>query len=497
MKVIDAPGNATSGSRTIESVLPNHRDLSYGGSWQVPAGGHRDTINPANGQSLGRCAEANASDVDAAVRSAHVAFRGWKAISPVQRGELLRQVASVLRTHAEELGLLDAANSGNPVREMTKDVFAGAASIDFFAGLVTEMKGETVPLGDGLVNLSLREPYGVCGRVLAYNHPILFAASKIGAALAAGNTLVLKPPYQAPLSAYRMMELIDGILPPGVINVVSGGKECSEALVMHPLVPRVSLIGSVPTGRAVAKAAAERLKHVTMELGGKNACIIYPDADLDKAIPGAVAGMNLAVCGQSCGSTSRLFVHKAVYKTVVDGVIRAIDTYKPGIPTEMNTTMGALISRAHLDRIMGLIEVGRREGAALACGGGRPADAALAHGFFLEPAVFTDVTQRMRIANEEIFGPVLSILEWSNEDDLMDQVNAVEYGLTCAIWTSNVSTAHRAAGRVEAGFVWINKVSAHFPGVSFGGYKQSGMGREESIEELMSFSQCKSITISL
>lgn len=480
-----------------EAALPKRRELYYDGKWHAPRGGYRETINPGTGASLGDCAEADASDIDAAVTSAHAAYRHWRKTKPLHRGTLLREIATVLRAHRDELAMLDSANCGNPVREMTKDVTAAASAMEFFAGLVTEIKGETVPLGEGLVNLSIREPYGVCGRILAYNHPILFAASRIGAALAAGNTLIIKPPHQAPLSAYRMMELFDGILPPGVLNIVTGGKECSEALVRHHLVPRLSLIGSVPTGRAIAKAAADRLKHVTMELGGKNACIIYPDADLNKAIRGAVDGMNFTWCGQSCGSTSRLFVHADVYDAVVSGVLRCTEAYQPGIPTEMSTTMGALISSAHLERVMRLVETGRQEGATLACGGRRPSDPSLDGGFFLEPTVFTDVIQNMRIANEEIFGPVLSILKWTDEDDLFDQVNAVDYGLTCAIWTTNISTGHRAASRAEAGYVWINNVGTHYPGVSFGGYKQSGIGREESMDELLSFTQCKSITVSL
>ena len=391
--------------------------------------------------------------------------------------------------------MLDAANCGNPIREMRRDAVVAAAVIEFYAGLVTEMKGETIPMGEGVVNLSVREPYGVVARIVAYNHPIMFTAGKMGPPLAAGNTVIMKPPHQAPLSAYRMMELVEGILPPGVLNVLSCGKEGSEALVTHPLVPRLSLIGSVPTGRAIARAAADRLKHVTLELGGKNACIIYPDADLEKAIKGAVDGMNFTWCGQSCGSTSRLFLHESVYERVMTGLMQHIQTYKPGIPTEMDTTMGAIISRSQMDKILAYIEIGKKEGATLACGGKRPDDPRLAQGFFVEPTVFTDVTQDMRIANEEIFGPVLSVLKWRDEEKMLEQVNAVEYGLTGSIWTTSLANAHRAASRMESGYVWVNNVSAHFLGASFGGYKQSGIGREEGYDELLSYSQVKNINI--
>ena len=481
----------------IEKVLPEHRDLYYGGKWHKPAGGYLDTINPATGESLGPCAEANAADVDAAVKAARTAFEQWRKVKPLERAAMLRKVAAVLRANAARLALLDAANCGNPIREMMRDAAVAATQIEFYAGLVTEIKGETMPMGEGLVNMSVREPYGVVGRICAYNHPIMFTAGKIGPPLAAGNTVIMKPPYQAPLSSYRMMELIEGILPPGVLNILSCGKEGSEALVAHPLVPRISLIGSVPTGRAIAKAAADRLKHVSLELGGKNACIIYPDADLAKAAKAAVDGMNFTWCGQSCGSTSRLFVHESVHDRVVAALMERISFYKPGIPTDMETTMGAIVSKAQFDKIMSYIEIGKKEGATLACGGGRPKNDELSKGFFIEPTVFTAVTQKMRIANEEIFGPVLSVIKWQDEEAMFDQVNAVEYGLTGAVWTSNLATAHRAASRIESGYIWVNNVSQHFLGASFGGYKQSGIGREEDAHELLTYTQLKSINITL
>ena len=494
---MNQPNNFVKVMAKIEPILPKQRDLYYDGKWQKPMGGYLDTINPATGESLGRCAEANAADVDAAVQAAHRAFREWRKVKPLERAAMMKKVAAVLRANSDELAMLDAANCGNPIREMRNDAVVAAAMIEFCAGLVTEVKGETIPMGEGVLNMAVREPYGVVGRIVAYNHPIMFTAGKIGPVLATGNTVIMKPPYQAPLSSYRMMELVDGILPPGVLSILSCGKEGSEALVAHPLVPRISLIGSVPTGRAIAKAGAERLKHVTLELGGKNACIIYPDADLEKAAKGAVGGMNFTWCGQSCGSTSRLFLHEAVYDQVMTGVMERVKFYKPGIPTEMDTTMGAIVSKAQLDKIMSYIELGKKEGATLACGGKRPDDPRLAKGFFVEPTVFNGVTQKMRIANEEIFGPVLSVIKWRDEEEMFEQVNAVEYGLTGAVWTTSLATAHRAAGRVQSGYVWVNSVSSHFLGASFGGYKQSGIGREEGSDELLSYTQVKNINITL
>ena len=406
-------------------------------------------------------------------------------------------MAQVLRDNAFELALLDAANCGNPIIEMQRDALIAAAQIDYYAGLATEVKGETLPMGDGILNYTLREPYGVCARIVAYNHPIMFTAAKMAPPLIAGKSVIMKPPYQAPLSSYRMMELIDGILPPGVLNILSGGIECGQALVNHPDVPRLALIGSVPTGRAIARAGAERLKHVTLELGGKNACIIYPDADMDKAIPAAVNGMNFTWCGQSCGSTSRLFVHESIHDQVVEGMLKAIRHYQPGIPTDMATTMGCIVSQQQHEKIMSYIALGQQEGATLAYGGQRPSDPALAKGWFVQPTVFTNVTQKMRLANEEIFGPVLSVIKWRDEAEMIEQVNAVEYGLTASIWTQNLATAHRTAARVQAGFVWVNHVGSHFIGASFGGYKQSGIGREEGFDELLTYTQHKNVHVVL
>lgn len=480
------------------SLLPVHRDLFYGGAWAAPLSNRRvATYSPGTGQAVAEVAEAGPADVDAAVAAAARAFRDWRRVMPQERARLLREVARILRAHATELATIDALNCGNPVHEMTSDAMIGAAQLDFFAGLVTEMKGASIPMGPDAVNFSVRQPLGVVARILAFNHPFMFCAGKMAAPLAAGNTIIVKPPEQAPLSALRLAELLDGVLPPGVFNVLPGGAAAGAALAGHPGVAKVGLIGSVAAGRAVMRAASDTIKPVLLELGGKNALIAYPDADPDKVADAVIGGMNFTWCGQSCGSTSRAFIHRDIYEAVLERVGARIGRFKPGLPTDPATTMGAIVSARQLDRIEGFIASAKEEGARLICGGKRPADPALAGGHYLEPTVFADVTPAMRIAREEIFGPVLSILPWTDEAWMIDAVNQVEYGLTCAIWTRDVATAHRTALAVEAGFVWINEVSKHFLGAPFGGVKQSGIGREECLEELIGFTQEKNIHVSL
>ena len=486
-----------SANDALSSVLPRHRQLYAGGQWLEPQGGYRDTWNPATGESLGPCAEANAADVDAVVAKAQASFETWRRVKPLERAAMMRRIAQVLRDNAGELALIDAANCGNPVKEMAGDALAAAAQVEYFAGLITEIKGETIPMGDGVVNMTVREPLGVCARIVAYNHPLMFVAGKLAPVIAAGNTAVMKAPQQAPLSTYRLMELIEGILPPGVLNVVTGGTAAGQALVAHPLVQHVALIGSVETGRAIARAAADQLKKVSLELGGKNACIIYPDANIAAAIKGAVGGMNFSWCGQSCGSTSRLFVHESVYDRVIQGVLEQVRHFQPGLPTDPATTMGALVSKDHFDKVMRYIDVAHADGARLLHGGRRAEGAALANGFFVEPTIFDGVTQDMRIAREEVFGPILCVLKWSDAEDMLRQVNSVDYGLTCSIWTTSLANAHSTAARVEAGYIWVNNASRHFIGAPFGGYKKSGLGREESLDELLHYTQVKNINITL
>jgi betaine-aldehyde dehydrogenase len=478
--------------------LPTHRDPYYAGKWQKPATArYADVTAPGSGEALGKVIDGTVADAEAAIAAAKAAFKEWRRVPPLERAKMLRAIADVLRKNGDELAMLDAADCGNPYAEMVRDANAGAAQLDFYAGLVTEMKGASIPMGPDVVNFSVREPLGVVGRIIPFNHPFMFAAGKSGAPLAAGNTVVLKPPEQAPLSALRLAELIDGILPPGVWNVVPGGREVGQVLSSHPDVAMVALIGSVPTGRAVMKAASDTLKPVLLELGGKNALIAYPDADLEAVSAAVVDGMNFTWCGQSCGSTSRAFIHEKIYDAVLERAAQSIKRYKPGDPTDPATTMGSIINQVQYDRVLKYIAAGKEDGARLVSGGKRPDDPKLAKGLFIEPTIFADVNMGMRIGKEEIFGPVLSVFKWKDEADMLAQVNQVEYGLTCSIWTNDLATAHRTASVVEAGYVWINEVSKHFLGAPFGGYKQSGVGREECIEELIRFTREKNIHVNL
>jgi betaine-aldehyde dehydrogenase len=482
------PGNA----------LPHERGLYYGGAWHEARSGRMlPVINPADGTSLGEVHEAGREDVDLAVAAAKDAWAEWRRQPALERAKLLKACAAIVRQHAAELSWMDALDGGAPISEMARDVETAASQLDYFAGLVLELKGYTVPLAPGRLHFTQREPMGVIARIGAFNHPFMFTAAKIAAPLAAGNTVIVKPAEQAPLSALRLAELLHGVLPAGVLNILSGIAECGAALAGHPEVAKVALIGSVATGRAILRAAAETMKPVSLELGGKNALIAFPDADPEKVAAAAVKGMNFTWCGQSCGSTSRVFLHEAIHDNVLERIAEKVAAIKPGLPTDPNAGMGAIISRAQLDKVERYVAFGLADGARLVAGGRRPGDAALANGFFFLPTVFADVTPEMRIAREEIFGPVLSVFRWSDRATMMRQVNELPVGLTCSIFTDDLATAHETAAEAEAGYVWINEAGPHYLGMPFGGWKQSGLGEEESIGELLAYTRVKAINVKL
>jgi betaine-aldehyde dehydrogenase len=389
--------------------------------------------------------------------------------------------------------MLDAIDSGNPFTAMIDDAKKGAGLHEYFCGLGMEIKGETIPTPGGGLDYTRPQPFGVVGRIIPFNHPISFAAGKIAPALVAGNTVVLKPADQTPLSALWMGTLANEFFPPGVVNIVTGdGPTCGGALVAHRDVRRIAFTGSVETGRAIMAAAG--IKTVSLELGGKNPLIVYPDVDVEKAAAAAVAGMNFTVSqGQSCGSNSRVFVHRKIHDAFVAAVLARAAKIRIGLPELEDTDMGPVVSRRQYERVMRYIESGRKEGAKLVRGGGKVP----AHGFFVDVTIFDGVTHGMAIEREEIFGPVMSILGWDDDAQMLKEVNDTDYGLCANIWTNDISTALRLADAVEAGYVWINgHGNKRYKGAPFGGFKDSGVGREHSVHELLSYTQVKNINIS-
>ncbi|OFW36219.1 MAG: hypothetical protein A3J28_06605 [Acidobacteria bacterium RIFCSPLOWO2_12_FULL_60_22] len=482
------------------SIVHKKYDCLIGGELVGAAGGKTfPTFNPATGEKLADVPDCQARDVDRAVEAARKAYPQWRRLTPPERAVYCRRFAERLRARAEVYATLDALDSGNSLQAMRSDVATAARMNDYFAGLALELKGETIPANSQTFNFTLREPYGVVARIIPFNHPILFAGSRIAAPLVAGNTLVLKPAEQTPLSALEMAHDLKEIFPPGVVNIISGdGPNAGAPLVKHPDVRRIAFTGSVEVGREIMRAAADGLKTVSLELGGKNPMIIFPDVNLDKAVASAFSGMNYCwVQGQSCGSTSRLFLHADIHDEFLARLVERVKAVRIGLPTDEATEMGCLVSQQQFDKVMSYIALGKKEGARLMTGGERPSDPALQHGHFVLPTVFDQVDYRMRLAQEEIFGPVQSVITWKNEEELTRMANSVLYGLTASIWTRDFPTAYRLAQEIEAGYVWINDSSRHFTGVPFGGYKQSGLGREESLAELLGFTQIKSVNVNL
>jgi betaine-aldehyde dehydrogenase len=360
-----------------------------------------------------------------------------------------------------------------------------------------EMKGETIPTPGGGLDYTRPQPFGVIGRIIPFNHPISFAAGKIAPALIAGNTVILKPGDQTPLSALWMGKLVQECFPPGVVNIVTGeGAVCGNAIVAHKEVRRIAFTGSVETGKAITRAAG--IKSLSLELGGKNPLIVYPDVDIEKVAAAAVAGMNFTVSqGQSCGSNSRVFVHSSIKDKFVEAVLARSNKIVIGLPELEATGMGPVITKRQYERVMGYIASGKQEGARLLRGGGHAPGDILKKGAFVDVTIFDNVKHGMKIEREEIFGPVMSIISWDNEAKMLEEVNDSDYGLCCNIWTNDISTGLRMADAVESGYVWINGHGGkRFKGAPFGGWKDSGIGREHSIGELMSYTQIKNINVS-
>ena len=474
------------------------RPVLVGGELRFARSGETiDATNPATGETIARFPRCREEDVDDAVRAAQAACFEWRRAGPQERAARVMELAGAIVEHAEELTLLDVLENGSPVREMRGDAHAAAASLRYFAGLAPELHGETIPGDAGHLDYTIREPFGVVGRIIPFNHPLMFAGGKIAAPLIAGNTVIIKPSEHTSLSALRLGELARDILPPGVLSVVTGyGGEAGDALVAHPDVRRLAFIGSAEIGRIIQQRAASRvIKTVTLELGGKNPLVILPDATLDLAVDGALRGMNFTWQGQSCGSTSRLLVHRSIHERFVAQLGERIGSLRSGWPTDEETDTGAIVHRGQYEKVAHYLELGQQEGARLVVGGGPVDDPAFAAGLFLRPTLFDNVAPDSRLAQEEIFGPVLAAMPFDTYDEAIRIANSVSYGLTASIYTNDLSAAHRFARDVEAGYVWVNDVGRHYPGTPFGGVKESGVGREESFEELVSYTQTKNVNV--
>ncbi|GAA2881092.1 aldehyde dehydrogenase family protein [Pseudonocardia halophobica] len=473
------------------------RMLIDGKQAEASDGAFLDAVDPATEEVIGRVPAGTTEDVRLAAAAAERAASAWAGLPPRDRATALVEVAAALRAERDRIVDLEVRDSGSTVRKLRLDIARAAESLEYYAGLAGELKGETVPATARGLHFSTREPYGVVGRITPFNHPIFFAAGKMAAPLAAGNTMVIKPSEQTSLSACVLGEICGQVLPSGVVNIVTGvGAVAGDALVRDPRIRRIAFTGSVATGLALQRAAAEvNVKTLSLELGGKNPMVVFPDADLEAALPAAVAGMNFSWAGQSCGSQSRLFLHESIYDEGVARVAELVDGLTVGDPRDPASDMGPVNSRAQYEKVLRHIDTAFEDGARLVAGGRSLRGERFPTGYWVAPTVFADVTPGMRIFREEVFGPVLSIVRWSTSDEVVAMANDVEYGLTASVWTRDLATALNTVHAIDAGYVWVNGVSAHFPGTSFGGVKNSGIGREEGIDELFSYTQPKFVHV--
>ena len=474
------------------------QSLYIGGSYQDATSGETfDTINPATGQVITSVQHAGPSDVDRAVASAREGFLIWREMSGGERGRILNKAAALLRENNEEIARLEVLDTGKPIQEaIAVDVLSGADAIEYYAGIAASIHGETFQLSNSWV-YTRREPLGVCVGIGAWNYPVQIACWKSAPALACGNSMVFKPAELTPLTALKLAEIYtEAGLPDGVFNVVQGDHRTGESLVAHPDVAKVSLTGEVGTGKIVMANAAATLKQVTLELGGKSPLIIFDDADLDNAVSAALMA-NFYTQGEICSNGTRVYVHEEVHDEFLERLVTRTSKMKIGDPMDSDTHVGALISQEHMEKVLSYVEAGRAAGATLVIGGERPSDPSLAGGYFVEPTVFDACTDDMSIVQEEIFGPVMAVLTFRDEDDVIARANDTPYGLAAGVFTKDIQRAHRVVARLEAGTTWINNYNITPVEMPFGGYKQSGIGRENSLVTINHYTQVKSVYVEM
>jgi betaine-aldehyde dehydrogenase len=468
-----------------------------GGRRVASSGATLDAVNPATGECLAKFPRCTKEDVDAAVSAAAQAFPAWRAMHAMERAARLRAFADRVEANRERLLLLDVRDNGSPIREMAIDLDIGTAHLRYFAGLALQIHGETIPTGHDRLNYTLRQPFGVTVQIIAFNHPLMFALKTIGAPLAAGNTVIIKPSEHTSLSALALAEDIEKVFPPGVVSIVTGnGTEAGDALVTHPRVRRIHFIGGDATGRQIqARAASVAVKSVTLELGGKNPIVVWPDADLDAALEGALSGMRFNFQGQACGSTSRLLLQRDCRNAFIERLAERMEGLRSGMPEEVTTQVGAVVHEAQMRKVLEYIEIGLRDGGRVRAGGVRLTGGEFSRGYFVRPTLLTDVAPSSRLLHEEVFGPVLTAVDYDDYEDALRIANGVRYGLTASIYTRDLGVAHRFARDVEAGYVWVNDNQRHFLGVPYGGTKDSGVGREEDPGELSSYTEIKNVNV--
>lgn len=457
------------------------------------------TINPANGEVLAEITAASQQDIDRAVASAQAGQRIWRGYTPVERSRVLLKAVALLRERNQPLAELETADTGKPISETAAvDIVTGADVLEYYAGLAVAVEGESIPLRESALVYTRREPLGVCAGIGAWNYPIQIALWKSAPALATGNAMIFKPSEVTPLSVLELAKIFtEAGLPDGVFNVVQGAGAVGQGLSQHPQIAKVSFTGEVNTGkRVMADAALANLKSVTMELGGKSPLIVFADAELERAVDGAMMA-NFYSSGQVCTNGTRVFVHRSLLPAFEKRLLEKMAGIRCGDPQDPQVNFGPLVSEEHCQKVVAYLNLGKEEGARLLTGGSRMTDGAFASGCYVEPTVFTDCRDEMRIVQEEIFGPVMSVLAFDDEQEAIDRANNTEYGLAAGVFTTSLNRAHRVIHQLEAGICWVNSWGESPAPMPVGGYKQSGVGRENGLETLHHYTRTKSILIEM